>query len=148
MPHELLQKFAPFFLLVSTVVMVYPILFFEYLLSPSEYLPYFSAVIEELIKCSLIFFFVAKTQPDLKTSAVYGLTVGGGYGFLENIIYALNYLPHKNFASILAFRFIYPFAVHINASIVFSTLSQKKLEFLGLTLAVLIHLLYNLILLA
>jgi|GEM_PF-2908426 len=145
---ELAQKFSIFFLLVSTIIIVYPILFFEYLLAPSEYLPYFSAVIEELIKCSLIYFFMAKTKPDFKSSVLYGLAVGGGYGFLENIIYALNYLSNPYFSSIVLMRFLYPFMIHINASVVFSALNQKKLGIIGFLFAVMIHLIYNIILLA
>lgn len=144
---ELPQRFALFFLLVSTVIIVYPILFLEYLLSPSEFLPYFSAIIEELVKCSLLFFFIVKTRPGLKSSLFYGLAVGGGYGFIENLIYAMNYLSNPYFSQILVLRFTFPLMIHINASVVFSMMSQKKLEILGFVFAILIHLFYNIILL-
>ncbi len=129
---QLPQKFALFFLLVSTVIIVYPILFLEYLLSPSQYLPYFSAIIEELVKSSLIFFFIVKTRPDMKNALLYGLVVGGGYGFIENLIYAMNYLANPYFSQIIVLRFAFPLMIHVNASVVFSTLSQKKLEILGI----------------
>ena len=145
---KLTQKFAIFFLLVLTIVIVYPVLLFEYLVSPTGYLPFFSAIIEELIKSAFLFFFIMKTNPDLKYSIFYGLAVGGGYGFLENIIYSLNYLANPYFFSIILMRFAYPFLIHINASVVFSVLAQKKLWFFGLLFAIIIHLLYNIILLA
>lgn len=145
---ELPQRFAIFFLLVSAIIIVYPILFFEYLFAPSTYLPYFSAVIEEVIKCSLLFLFITKTKPNLKNSVLYGLAVGGGYGFIENMIYALNYLSNPYFSSILVLRFLYPFVIHINASVVFAVMSQKKLGIVGLIFAIVIHLLYNIILLS
>jgi len=144
---ELDQKFAVFFLLICTIIIVYPILFFEYLLAPSAYLPYFSAIIEELVKCSLLFFFIVKTGPSTKNAVLYGLAVGGGYGFLENIIYAMNYLANPYFFSILALRFMYPLMIHINASVVFSVMAQKKMGVIGLIFAIMIHLLYNIILL-
>lgn len=144
---ELPQKFAIFFLLVSAIIIVYPILFFEYLFASSAYLPYFSAVIEEVVKCSLLFLFITKTKPNLKNSVLYGLAVGGGYGFIENIIYALNYLSNPYFSSILVLRFLYPFVIHINASVVFAVMCQKKLGIVGLIFAIAIHLLYNIILL-
>lgn len=145
---ELTQKFAVFFLLVSTIIIVYPILFLEYLFSPTEYLPYFSAVIEELVKCSLIFYFINKARPNLSNAVLYGLAVGGGYGFIENIIYAMNYLANPYFSSMLVLRFTFPLIIHINASVVFATLSQKRLELVGLIFAIIIHMFYNIILLA
>jgi len=141
------SRFAVFFLLISTIIIVYPILLLEYFFAPSAYLPHFSAVIEELIKCSLLYFFIVKTSPDFKYSILYGLAVGGGYGFIENIIYALNYLSNPYFSSIMLMRFLYPFLIHINASVVFSTLAQKKFATLGIVFAVAIHLIYNIILL-
>ncbi|MCD6477956.1 MAG: PrsW family intramembrane metalloprotease [Candidatus Aenigmarchaeota archaeon] len=141
------KEFAVFFILISSIVIVYPIYLLEYLLSGTRILPYVSPFIEEIVKSVVLFYFIRKTLPDMKYSLIYGLAMGGGYGFVENLLYSVELIPSPYFFSIMALRFIYPILIHMNSSIVFSGMAQKKFALTGLMMAILIHLIYNIIVL-
>ena len=140
---DVAKEFAVFFILIASVVIVYPIYLLEYALSGTGALPYISPFIEETIKGLVIFYFIKKTNPDIKGAMLYGIAMGGGYGFIENLLYGIKLIPNPYFFGIMGLRFLYPLFIHINSSTVFSVMSNKKLIFLGLIMAIIIHLMYN-----
>jgi len=140
---DIIKEFAVFFILIVSIVMVYPIYLFEYFFSGTGVLHYISPFVEESIKGLVVFYFIKKTNSNLKESLFLGAAMGLGYGFIENLLYAIKFIPNPYFFNIMSLRFIYPLLIHINSSVVFSGMAQKKFVLTGLVMAIAIHLIYN-----
>ncbi len=99
-------------------------------------------VIEEMAKALLIFFLLKSTDNRQK---IYGaILVGFLFAFSENVLYMLNIFSAGN-PQVLILRFVLTMPMHIATSgvILTSALIDKRLIFLGIILAGLIHYFFN-----
>ncbi len=114
------DEFPILWIIGLVMVAVYPILAIEFLISGSSAFPYLAAALEEIVKAIIIIYFIIKKKPSMKNAILYGVAAGVAFGFLENLIYAVRFVPRPDFGVIILSRFLQPFVIHIVASLCFT----------------------------
>lgn len=140
---DLGDKFPIIMIAGLIIASVYPLLAIEYLFSKTSIFIFISAISEEIIKSSIIVYFILKFKPDLKHAILYGVAAGFAFGFIENLIYAVRFIPRPDFSTVLLNRFLQPFIIHIAASTLFAVLAKKRYPILGAISAIILHMIYN-----
>lgn len=113
-----------------------------FILWPIEIFFPYPHIIEELAKALLIFFLLETNDVRKK---IYGaLMVGFLFAFSENVLYMLNIFSSGN-PQTLILRFVLTMPMHIITAVVIliTALLDKRLIFLGIILAGLIHYFFN-----
>lgn len=141
--RDLESKFPLLMIAGLVIVSVYPLLAIEYAFSKTSLFIFISAISEELIKSGIIVYFILKFKPDLKHAIMYGIAAGFTFGFVENMIYAVRFIPRPDFSVVLINRFLQPFLIHLASSVLFAVMAQKKYPILGAVAAIIFHMIYN-----
>jgi len=107
----------------------------------------YSEVIEEIAKAAVVFFIILKL-PNLKTRLLGAFIFGFLFGLSENVFYLSNFLDFNGFQVFLQ-RFLWTVPMHIATVLIILLFASIKKEFiiLGLFLGIILHLLFNQIIL-
>ena len=107
----------------------------------------YSEVIEELAKAFVVLFLILKL-PKLKWQILATIIFGFLFGLSESVFYLSNIFQIGNL-SIFWWRFLTAVPMHIVTSLVilFFARFSKKFIFIGFVLAVILHILFNLLIL-
>ncbi|MDO8452597.1 MAG: PrsW family glutamic-type intramembrane protease [bacterium] len=113
-----------------------------FILWPVEILFPYPHIIEELGKALLIFFLLKSGS--LRQKILGAALIGFLFAFSENVLYMLNIFSGANTQDLLL-RFVITMPMHIATSVVIMAISliDKRLIFIGVILAGLIHYFFN-----
>jgi len=132
----------------SSVVTVFVLgLILPMVLIPAVFCIGYSEVIEEIAKTMVILFLILNL-PKFKWQIFITIMFGFLFGLSENILYLNNIFQIGNF-SIFWQRFFTTIPMHIATSLIilFFGLFGKKFIFVGLLMSIVIHFLFNLLIL-
>lgn len=136
-------KIATYFLAIVISGLIFPMI----LIFITHFTGY-SEIIEEIAKASVILFFILNI-PKFKWQIFITIIFAFLFGLSESILYLNNIFQIGNF-NIFWQRFLTAVPMHIVTSLIilFSARFGKKFIFIGLTLAVALHLFYNILILS
>jgi hypothetical protein len=115
-------------------------LFAPLLLWPVEYFLPFPAIIEELVKATLVYF---------TKSVSKSLLVGLSFSLSETILYLPNLISQAD-VSLLVARLLITTTLHTSTCLImaYTAFKLKKSLFLGLLISIILHQIYNSLLIA
>ena len=99
-------------------------------------------IVEELLKALLIFFLLKEPRTTQKITGT--ILIGFLFAFTENVLYMFNILSSGN-PQALVLRFLLTLPMHVLTSLIIlgPALIDKRLIFVGVLIAALIHYLFN-----